>query len=242
LIGTRVVQGLQELGHDPVGASPSTGVNAVTGDGLAQVLKGADVVVDLMNSPSFEDAAVLQFFQTTSRNILTAEAAAGVGHHVALSVVGADRIPNSGYMRAKAAQEQIIQSGPIPYTIVRATQFFEFLGKIADSATMGSTVRLPPCVMQPMSADDVAAAVVDFAVGPALNGIANVAGPEIMGMDEAVGRYLAARGDARRVIGDPAAAYFGAVITDRSLVPGDGARIAPTHLAHWMTASAQPVA
>ena len=202
-------------------ASPSSGVNALTGEGLAEALAGAKVVVDVSNSPSWEDAAVLEFFETSTRNLLAAEAAAGVGHHVALSVVGADRMPDSGYMRAKVAQERLIEAGGVPYTIVRATQFFEFLGGIAESGADGDTVRLPTAPMQPLAADDVAAALADVAVGPPVNGIVELAGPEALSIAEFVGRFLAASGDKRTVVADPQARYFGAALDGRGLNPGD---------------------
>src|SRR5438477_9384451 len=196
LIGSKLVKKLREHGHEAVAAAPNTGVNTLTGEGLAEVLKGADVVVDVSNSPSFEDKAVLEFFETSTRNLLAAEKAAGVGHHVALSVVGAARLPDSGYMRAKVAQEGLIKSGGVPYTIVRATQFYEFVGGIAQAATDGQTVRLPPALMQPIVSDDVAAALAEIAVAEPLNGTVELAGPEPIQMDELVRRYLSANRDA----------------------------------------------
>lgn len=237
LIGSKLVTKLREHGHDAVPASPDTGVNTLTGEGVAEVLQAADVVVDVSNSPSFEDAAVLEFFQTSTRNLLDAEAAADVGHHVALSVVGTDGLPESGYLRAKAAQETLISGASIPYSIVRATQFFEFVGRIADEATDGDTVRLPPVLFQPMAADDVAAAVGRVAVGEPLNGVVEVAGPETFRFDELVRRGLAAHGDPRQVVADPEARYFGAVLAERSIVPDEGARLAETRFEDWLDRS-----
>src|SRR6476620_8786461 len=221
LIGKKVVTNLRQLGHEVLAASPSSGVNAVTGEGLAQALAGARVVVDVANAPSWEDSAVLAFFETSGRNVVAAEVAASVGHHVALSVVGTDRLLASGYFRAKMAQEKLIKASPIPYTIVRATQFFEFAGGIAQSATEGQTVRLPPVLMQPIAADDVAAILADIAVGQPLNGMVEMAGPEPIRMDELVRRYLIATRDARTVITDPNARYYGIEVNDQSLTPGD---------------------
>jgi uncharacterized protein YbjT (DUF2867 family) len=209
-------------------------VNTLTGEGLADALPGAAVVVDVSNSPSFEDAAVLEFFQTSTRNLLDAEAAAGVGHHVALSVVGTDRLAESGYMRAKVAQEKLIEVSSIPYSIVHATQFFEFFGRIADEATDGDTVRLPAALIQPMAADDVATAVARVAVGEPLNGIVEVAGPEQLRFDDFIRRGLSARHDRRQVIADPSARYFGAVLGERTLVAGDGAELAATRFDDWL--------
>src|SRR5437879_1473058 len=203
LIGTKVVKNLREKGHEAVAASPSKGINSVTGEGLAEALDGAQVVVDVANAPSWEDKAVLEFFETSGRNLLAAEAAAGVGHHVALSVVGTDRLLASGYFRAKMAQENLIKASSIPYTIVRATQFFEFVGGIAQSATEGQTVRLPPVLMQPIVSDDVASAVGRIATGAPLNGTVDLAGPEPIRQDELVRQFLHATGDARTVITDP---------------------------------------
>jgi uncharacterized protein YbjT (DUF2867 family) len=234
LIGKKLIPILRELGHEAVPASPSSGVNALTGEGLADALAGAGVVVDVSNSPSFADAPVLEFFQTSTRNLLAAEAAAGVGHHVALSVVGADRLPDSGYMRAKAAQERLIAAGRVPYTIVRATQFFEFLGPIAGPRTDGDTVRLPTAPMQPLAADDVAAGLAEVVVAPPLNGIVELAGPESLPVAEFVGRYLAATGDPRTVIADPQALYFGTALDDRGLNPDHNPRISPTRFQDWI--------
>ena len=214
LIGKKLVPILRKRGHEAVSASPSSGVNALTGEGLAEALAGANVVVDVSNSPSWADAAVMEFFDTSTRNLLAAEAAAGVGHHVALSVVGADRMPDSGYMRAKVNQEKLIEAGGVPYTIVRATQFFEFLGGIADSGAEGDTVRLSTAPMQPLAADDVAAALADVAVGAPLNATVELAGPEAMSIAEFVGRFMAASGDKRTVIADPQARYTGAVMDE----------------------------
>jgi uncharacterized protein YbjT (DUF2867 family) len=234
LVGKKLVPILRKLGHEAVPASPSSGVNTLTGEGLAGALAGADVVVDVTNAPSWEDAAVLEFFQTSTRNLLAAERAAGVGHHVALSVVGADRIPDSGYMRAKFAQEQLIKAGRVPYTIVRATQFFEFLGAIAGPKAGGDTVRLPSAPMQPLAADDVAAALADVVAGPPVNGIVELAGPEALPVAEFVGLYLAASGDKRVVVADPQARYFGAALDERGLNPGANPRIGPTRFETWI--------
>jgi uncharacterized protein YbjT (DUF2867 family) len=238
LIGKKLIPLLRERGHEAVAASPASGVNTLTGEGLAEVLAGAQVVVDVSNSPSFEDRAVLEFFETSGRNLLAAEAAAGVGHHVALSVVGADRIPDSGYMRAKVAQERLIKAGKVPYTIVRATQFFEFLGGIAGSGADGGAVRVPDAPMQPLTADDVAAALADVAVGPPANATLELAGPEALPMATFVGRALAASGDRRAVVADPQARYFGAALDARGLTP-DGAhpRIGPTRFEQWLSRS-----
>ena len=218
-------------------ASPSTGVNAVTGEGLAEALTGARVVVDVANAPSWEDKAVLEFFETSGRNLLAAEAAAGVTHHVALSVVGTERLLASGYFRAKMAQEELIRASEIPYTIVRSTQFFEFVGGIAQISTEGQTVRLPPALMQPIAADDVAAILADVAVGEPLNGMVEMAGPEPIRMDELVRRYLTATRDARTVITDPNARYYGIEVNDQSLTPGDNPRIGPTRFEEWLRRS-----
>lgn len=238
LIGSKVVTKLGEQGYEVVAASPNSGVNTLTGEGLAEVLKGASVVVDVSNSPSFEDAAVMEFFQTSTRNLLTYEAAAGVGHHVALSVVGTDRLPDSGYMRAKVAQEKLIKESSIPYSIVRATQFFEFLKRIADSATEGNTVRLPPVGFQPMAADDVASAVARVATASPLNGIVEVAGPEQFRFDGLISQGLIAQKDPREVIADPHARYFGTELSERSLVPSDGALLGETRFEDWLSRSA----
>lgn len=240
LIGSKLVTKLRDHGHDAVPASPNSGVNTLTGEGLADAFRGAEVVVDVSNSPSFEDAAVLEFFETSTRNLLNAEAAAGVGHHVALSIVGTDRLPDSGYMRAKVAQEKLIRGSSIPYSIVHATQFFEFVGRIADGATLGDTVKLPPVLFQPMAADDVATAVARVAVGEPLNGVVEVAGPEQFRFDDLIRRALTARHDPRQVVPDPDARYFGAKLDERSLVPDDGARLAETRFDDWLSQSSKP--
>ena len=235
LIGSKVVSKLRDQGNEAIAAAPNTGVNTLTGEGLAEVLEGADVVVDVSNSPSFEDAAVLNFFRTSTTNILQAEAAAGVRHHVALSVVGTDRLSESGYMRAKIAQEKLIEQSGVPYSIVHATQFFEFLKSIADAATVGDTVRLAPVLIQPMAAEDVATEVARVAIGAPLNGIVEAGGPEQFRMDELVRRYLAAREDQRSVIADPDARYNGAKLGERTLVPGDKANIGETRFEDWLS-------
>ena len=234
LIGKKLVDNLRKKGHEVLAASPNSGVNSVTGEGLAGALAGANVVVDVTNSPSWEDAAVMAFFDTSTRNLLAAERAAGVGHHVALSVVGADRLPDSGYMRAKVAQERLITAGWVPYTILRATQFFEFLGAIAGPRADGNTFRLPTAPMQPIAADDVAAALADVVVGGPVNGIVEVAGPEALPIAELVARFLAATGDTRTVVADPQARYFGTALDDRGLNPGDNPRVGPTRLKDWL--------
>jgi uncharacterized protein YbjT (DUF2867 family) len=231
LIGSKLVENMRAHGRDAVPASPSSGVNTLTGEGLTEGVAGADVVVDVSNSPSFEDAAVREFFETSTRNILDAEAAAGVGHHVALSVVGAERLTDSGYMRAKIAQEALIKDSSIPYTIVHATQFFEFAARIADDASDGDTVRVPPVLIQPMAAEDVAAAVCDVALAAPLNGIIEIGGPEPLPFDEFVRQGLRSVGDQRVVVADPRARYFGAQLSERTLVPGAGARLAGTRFA-----------
>ena len=235
LIGSKVVGKLRDQGNEAVPAAPNTGVNTLTGEGLAEVLKGAAVVVDVSNSPSFEDVAVLDFFRTSTTNLLAAEAAAGVRHHVALSVVGTDRLSESGYMRAKIAQEKLIEESSIPYSIVHATQFFEFLKGIADGATDGDTVRLAPVLIQPMAAEDVATEVTKVAVGAPLNAIVEVGGPEQFRLNEIVGRYLAARDDRRSVIADPNARYYGAKLEERTLVPESNATIGETKFEDWLS-------
>jgi uncharacterized protein YbjT (DUF2867 family) len=217
-----------------VAASRSSGVNVLTGEGLVEALAGAKVVVDVANSPSWEDNAVLQFFETSTRNLLAAEADAGVGHHVALSVVGTERLLASGYFRAKMAQENLIKASPIPYTIVRATQFFEFVDGIAQSATDGQTVRLPPALFQPIVSDDVAAALVDVVVDAPLNGMVELAGPERLPLDKLVGQFLSATRDPRQVVTDVHARYFGLELNDQSLTPGDNPRIGPTRFEDWL--------
>src|SRR5436190_13312461 len=235
LIGKKVVTNLRQRGHEVVAASPSSGVNTVTGEGLAQALAGAQVMVDVAHAPSWEDNAVLAFFETSGRNLLAAEAAAGVGHHVALSVVGTDRLLASGYFRAKMAQEKLIKASPIPYTIVRAPQFFEFVGGIAQSATEGQTVRLPPVLMQPIASDDVAAVVADAALAEPLKGTVDLAGPEPIRQDDLVRQLLNATGDARTVVTDPKALYFGIPVNDQSLTPGDHPRLGPTRFEDWLS-------
>ena len=239
LIGTKLVNNLRQRGHEVVAASPSSGVNTFTGEGLAEVLTGAQVVVDVANAPQWDDKAVLEFFETAGRNLLAAEAAAGVRHHVALSIVGADRLPASGYLRAKVAQENLIKASKVPFTIVRSTQFFEFVKGIAQSATEGQTVRLSPGLMQPIAADDVAAALTDVAVAEPVNGTIEIAGPEPIRMDELVRQFLSATGDARKVNTDVHARYFGAELNDQSLVPAPGAkpRLGPTHYKDWLKRS-----
>jgi uncharacterized protein YbjT (DUF2867 family) len=238
LIGSKIVKTLGEHGHQAVAASPSSGVNTLTGKGLAEVLKGASVVVDVSNSPSFADAPVMEFFKTSTGNLLTYEAAAGVGHHVALSVVGTERLPDSGYLRAKLVQEKLIKESSIPYSIVRATQFFEFVKSIADSATEGNTVRLPPVRFQPLAADDIASLVARVAMGAPLNGIVEAAGPKQFRFDELIRLSLSARNDPREVIADPHARYYGSELSERSLVPGDDAQLGETRFEDWLSRSA----
>jgi uncharacterized protein YbjT (DUF2867 family) len=239
LIGSKLVTQLREHGHEAVAASPNSGVNTLTGQGLAEVLKGARVVVDVSNSPSFEEAAAMAFFKTSTHNLLTYEAAADVGHHVALSVVGTEPLSQSGgiggYFRAKLAQEKLIKDSSIPYSIVHATQFFEFVKSIADSATDGNRVRLAPVLIQPMAADDVASAVGRVATGSPLNGTVEVAGPEQFRLDELIRQDLSARHDPREVITDPHAGYFGAELSERTLVPADDARLGETRFQDWLS-------
>jgi uncharacterized protein YbjT (DUF2867 family) len=239
LIGSKLVNQLRKHGHEAVAASPNTGVNSITGEGLADVLKGTSVVVDVTNSPSWEDAAVLKFFETSTRNLLTYEAAAGVGHHVALSVVGTDRLSESGYFRAKIAQEKLIKESSIPYSIVRATQFFEFLKGLADISLDGDKVHLPPVLFQPMAADDVATAVGRIAVSPSVNGTVEIGGPEQFRIDELVRRRLASLKNSREVIADPNARYSGAEVSEKTLLPGNNARLGETRFETWLT---QPAA
>lgn len=234
LIGSKLVNILRARGHEVLPASPASGVNTITGEGLARALAGADVVVDVANSPSFEDQAVMEFFQTSGRNLLAAAAAAGVRHHVALSVVGADRLPDSGYLRAKIAQEELIRKSGLPYTIVRATQFLEFLGGIATAGFDGQVIRLSSGLMQPIASDDVAAAVADFTLGGPINGIAEIAGPERESMAGLVQRYLKSTNDARPVVADAHARYFGAELAELSLVPIGQARLGTITLGHWL--------
>jgi len=234
LIGSKLVAKLAARGHDAVPASPGTGVNTLTGEGLTEALAGADVVVDVSNAPSFEDTAVLRFFQTSTRNILTAEAAAGVGHHVALSVVGTERLADSGYMRAKIAQEKLIKNSPVPYTIVHATQFFEFGARMADKASDGDTVQVPTVLIQPMAADDVATAVYSAALAAPLNDTIEIAGPQLLRFEDFVRQGLRSAGDQRVVVADPQARYFGARLSERTLLPGDGAQLGPTRFDDWL--------
>jgi uncharacterized protein YbjT (DUF2867 family) len=238
LIGTKLVNKLRERRHEALAASPSSGVNTITGEGLAEALAGAQVVVDVANSPSWEDKAVLEFFETSSRNLLAAEAAAGVGHHVALSVVGTERLLQGGFFRAKMAQEELIQASNIPYTIVRSTQFFEFVNGIAQSATDGQTVRLSPAFIQPIVSDDVAAALAEVTLGAPVNGTIEIAGPERLRLDELIRRFLHAKQDARQVVTDVHARYFDIELNDQSLTPGDNARIGPTRFDDWLSRSA----
>ncbi len=237
LIGSKLVARLREAGHDTVSASPDSGVDTYTGEGLEQALEGAQVVVDVSNAPAWDDAAVLDFFQTTARNVLAAEEATGVSHHVVLSIVGTDRLPDSGYFRAKLAQEEVVRAASVPYTILRATQFFEFIGRIADSSTDGETVRLPPVLVQPEAADDVAAALADVAVSAPVNGTVELAGPEAFRFDELARRVLSAKNDPRKVTADVKARYFGAELDDHSLTPGDNPRLAPTRFEDWLSQS-----
>ncbi len=238
LIGSKLVPKLKERGHEAVAASPNSGVNTITGEGLAEALKGASGVVDVSNAPSWEDAAVMKFFETSTRNLLAYEAAAGVGHHVALSVVGSERLLESGYFRAKIAQENLIKGSSIPYSIVRATQFFEFVKGIADFSTDGNKVRLPTALIQPMAADDVASEVGKTAVGTPVNGTVEVGGPEKFRLDELVRQGLAAWKDPREVVADPHASYYGIEVSERALVPGDEARLSQMRFADWLKHSA----
>jgi uncharacterized protein YbjT (DUF2867 family) len=241
LIGSKLVTKLSALGHEAVAAAPNTGVNTLTGEGLAEVLEGAQVVVDVSNSPSFADAAVLDFFQTSTHNLLFYEAAAGVGHHVALSIVGSDSLPQSGYLRAKVAQEKLIKEGPIPYTIVQATQFFEFTKRIADEATVSNSVRLPPVLFQPMAADDVASALCKVATSSPLNNKIEIGGPEVFRFDELIRLRLSALNDSRDVVADPHAPYFGTELSERSIVPDDTAQLGETRFEDWLSSSASQV-
>lgn len=237
LIGTKLVKNLREHGHEVVAASPSLGVNTITGEGLSEALAKAQVVVDVANAPSFEDKAALEFFEMSGHNLLAAEATAGVQHHVALSVVGTDRLLASGYFRAKMAQENLIKASKIPYTILRATQFFEFVKSIAQSATEGQTIRLSPALLQPVASDDVAAVLADTAVGKPLNRTIELAGPEQIGLDELVRLYFKAIRDGRKVITDVHALYFGLELNDQSLTPGDNPLIGPTRFEDWLKRS-----
>jgi uncharacterized protein YbjT (DUF2867 family) len=235
LIGSKLVTKLREHGQEALAASPNSGVNSVTGEGLAEALKGASVVVDVSNAPSWEDSAVMRFFETSTRNLLSYEAAAGVGHHVALSVVGSERMPESGYFCAKVAQENLIKGSSIPYSIVRATQFFEFVKGIADFSTDGNKVRLPSVLIQPIAADDVASAIGRIAMGAPVSGTVEVGGPEKFRLDELVRRGLAAWKDPREVVPDPHARYYGVEVSERTLVPGDDARLGETRFETWLT-------
>jgi uncharacterized protein YbjT (DUF2867 family) len=237
LIGSRLVKDLRDQGQEVVAASPSSGVNSLTGEGLGDALKGASVVVDVTNSPSWDDAAVLNFFETSTRNLLAQEAAAGVGHHVALSVVGTERLLESGFFRAKSAQENLIKASATPYSIVRATQFFEFVEKIADFATEGNKVRLPPVLFQPMAADDVASAMARIVTSSPVNGTVEIGGPEQFHLDELIRRDLAARKDPREVISDPHGLYYGIAVSERTLVPNDNARLGKTRFEDWLQAA-----
>jgi len=237
LIGSKLVKKLGEHGQEALAASPNTGVNSITGEGLRDALKGASVVVDVTNSPSWEDAAVLAFFETSTRNLLAYEAAAGVGHHVALSVVGTERLLESGFFRAKLGQENLIKASSVPYSIVRATQFFEFIAKIADYSTEGNKVRLPPALIQPMAADDVASALARIATNSPVNGTVEIGGPEQFRLDELIRRDLAAAKDPREVISDPQGHYYGIAVSERTLIPNDDARLGETHFGDWLNQS-----
>ncbi|MFM0439338.1 SDR family oxidoreductase [Paraburkholderia strydomiana] len=237
LIGSKTVTILRDAGHDVLAASPRSGINTLTGEGLQEALQGAQVVIDLANSPSFEDSAVLEFFETSGRNLHAAETAAGVGHHVALSIVGTDRTPENGYFRAKVAQEKLIEASSIPYTIIRSTQFLEFLGGIAASSAEGNTVRLSPGLFQPIASDDVAAFVADVALAAPRNGIVEIAGPQRAPFDEIIASYLKAIGDPREVVRDPEARYFGGRVEELSLVPLGEARLGRIGLEEWLSRS-----
>jgi len=241
LVGSKLVTKLREQGHEAVAASPNSGVNTLTGEGLAEALKGSSVAVDVSNSPSWEDNAVMNFFETSTRNLLAYEAAAGVGHHVALSVVGTERLLESGYFRAKIAQENLIKGSSTPYSIIRATQFFEFVKGIADLSTDGNTVRLPPALIQPMAADDVASAVCRIALGSPVNGTVEVGGPEQFRLPELVRRGLAARKDPRVVVADPYARYYGIELSESALVPGGDARLGETRFETWLSQSTSQI-
>lgn len=237
LIGSKLVKNLRERGHDALAAAPSTGVNSITREGLAAAMDGAEVVVDVANAPSWEDQAVLEFFETSTRNLLAAEAAAGVRHHVALSIVGSERLPENGYFRAKVAQENIIKASGMPFTLLRATQFFEFVGGIAQSATVGEEIRLSPALIQPLASDDVAAALTDVTLAAPANGTLGVAGPEAMPLDELVRRFLRATQDPRKVVPDVHARYFGAVLDDQSLTAGPASRLGVIRFEDWLARS-----
>jgi uncharacterized protein YbjT (DUF2867 family) len=235
LIGSKLVTLLRQRGQEVLAAAPNSGVDTITGAGLDEALAGAQVVVDVANSPSFEDAAVLKFFQTSGKNLLAAERKAGVRHHVALSIVGADRLPDSGYLRAKVAQESLIQASGTPYTILRSTQFFEFVTRIADEATEGTTVRVPDALIQPIVSDDVVAVLADVALGAPVNGIIEVGGPERLRFEQFIGRGLSVRNDKRQVVADSHARYFGTELAEESLVAGSKARLGPTRLEAWLS-------
>jgi uncharacterized protein YbjT (DUF2867 family) len=237
LIGTKLVNRLRQKGHEVVAASPNSGVNTITGEGLAEALAGAQVVVDVANSPSFEDKAALEFFETSGRNLMPAEKAAGVGHHLALSVVGTERLLANGYFRAKMAQEKLIKASGIPYTILHSTQFFEFLRSIVESGADGDVIRLSPALVQPIASDDVAAALADLAVGSPLNATVEVAGPEACPLDDLARQFLAASGDRRRVIADVHARYYGTELNDQSLTPGDHPRLGAIRFEDWLSRS-----
>ncbi|RCW81925.1 SDR family oxidoreductase [Phyllobacterium bourgognense] len=242
LIGSKLVKRLQAKGHEVVAASPASGVNTVTGEGLAETLTGANVVVDLANSPNFEDKAVMEFFEKSGRNLMAAETAAGVKHHLALSIVGTERLPESGYLRAKMAQEQIIKASGIPYTIVHSTQFFEFMFGIAQSGVQGDKIHLSPGMMQPIFSDDVADALTDYVLGAPLNRTVEIAGPEKIRMADAVGAYLRQIGDSREILVDSQTRYFGAVLNDSSLVPAAGARLGKVAFSEWVKTATPPPA
>jgi uncharacterized protein YbjT (DUF2867 family) len=237
LIGSKLVESLRENGHEPLAAAPDTGVNTLTGDGLTEALEGAQVVIDVSNPPVMDDDGVMDFFRTSSTNILAAEATTGVKHHVLLSIVGADRLPQSGYLRAKVAQEEAVKKGSVPYTILRASQFFEFIGRLADSSSTGEAVHLAPVFVQPESADDVAATLADIAVSEPVNGIVELGGPQQFRLDELARRVLRANKDERLVEADVHARYFGAELDEHSLTPGSSARIAPTRFEDWLSHS-----
>ncbi|OWV88538.1 NmrA family transcriptional regulator [Rhizobium sp. R72] len=240
LIGSKTAARLRNKGHEVLAASPNTGVNTVTGEGVAEALAGAEVVIDLANAPSWEDKAVLEFFETAGRNLLAADAKAGVKHHIALSIVGTERLPDNGYFKAKLAQERLIKESSIPYTIVHSTQFMEFLKGIADEATVGAVARLSPAAFQPIASDDVADVMADVALGKPLNGTIEIAGPERAPMNEIIARYLKAANDPRSVEADVHARYFGSELNDQSIVPGEGARIGKVGLQDWFRSSQQP--
>ncbi|MBP1887669.1 SDR family oxidoreductase [Sinorhizobium mexicanum] len=239
LIGSKLVKILKDRGHEALPASPNTGVNTITREGLAEALDGAEIVVDVANAPVWEDKAVLEFFETSGRNLLAAEAAAGVRHHVALSIVGSERLPENGYFRAKVAQENLIKASGVPYTILRATQFFEFVGGIAQSATVGEEIRVSPALFQPIASDDVVAALAEVTLAAPVNGTVEVAGPDAIPLDEVVRRFLRATQDTRKVVPDVRARYFGAVLDDQSLTPGKNPRLGSIRFEDWL---AQPKA